>query len=336
MKYSSRFFLYAPLVLLLGLAAFAGVHWWLAATALDKRLIAMNGHEAVPGVTLRFSSRTIGGFPFRLDVVFKNLEVEVATPHGPARWQSEDFAMHALTYGRALVIFEAAGKQSLSWHGLDGTLHKMPFVPGSLHASAIEDTQGLSRFDLDIVDFNSPNFSAMRLQFDIRHDPARPALDLAASLDDFRSPSRSVLGRAITSLRLTGTMAPQTTFDSLRAGKQDWPDAVEAWRKGGGNLHVDQIDIAWDKLNAHGSGTLFLDEMHRPSGMLDFKIANMMALLVRNDVLPGPDKGIASGLTDRAAKAGANDSGLMGVVIGFKDGTVYVGDESADTIAPLY
>ena len=35
--------------ILLALAGWAGWHWWSVATALDRKLDAMKGHEAVPG-----------------------------------------------------------------------------------------------------------------------------------------------------------------------------------------------------------------------------------------------------------------------------------------------
>src|SRR5215472_12801685 len=88
MNYSSRFFLYAPLALFLLLAAGASAVWWREASALSARLDALNGHEAMPGVTLRFASKTVGGFPFNIDVVFKDFRVEIRTPHGPSIWRA--------------------------------------------------------------------------------------------------------------------------------------------------------------------------------------------------------------------------------------------------------
>src|SRR5665213_354287 len=99
MRYSSRFFLYAPLALLLLLTAAVVIHWWKVAGALDTRLKAMKGHEAVPGVTLDWANLTISGFPFRLDVMFDGLSVKGAGPHGPFAWKGDKFAVHALTYG---------------------------------------------------------------------------------------------------------------------------------------------------------------------------------------------------------------------------------------------
>ncbi len=62
MKYSSRFFLYAPLALFLALAIGTGVYWWIAAGALSKKLDSLNGHEAIPGVTLSFKSKALSAF----------------------------------------------------------------------------------------------------------------------------------------------------------------------------------------------------------------------------------------------------------------------------------
>ena len=123
MSYSSRFWLYAPLALFLALAFWAMSHWWLAAKALDQRLIALNGHQAIPGVRVAWSKQTISGFPFRLDVVFDDFSVRAEAPRGPLTWHSDHFALHSLTYGRTQDVFEAAGQQALAWTDADGFLH---------------------------------------------------------------------------------------------------------------------------------------------------------------------------------------------------------------------
>src|SRR5581483_1864200 len=74
MNYSHRFWLYAPLCMFLGLAAWAMGYWWVVASAFDKKLTALNGHEAVPGITVSYASKTISGFPFNIDVVFTGLK----------------------------------------------------------------------------------------------------------------------------------------------------------------------------------------------------------------------------------------------------------------------
>jgi hypothetical protein len=234
MKYSSRFFLYAPLTLFLCLAAWAMGYWWVVAGALDKKLDRLNGHEAFPGVTMSYASKTISGFPFNIDVVFTGLKFFGGGAHGPVAWSTERFALHRLTYGRAQDIYEAAGHQSVSWTDKNGRAHAFRFLPGSLHASAITDARGLARFDLDMIamdgtDTDGAPFTAGRLQFHLRRDPKGNALDLMARAD-------SVNGRniQIKNLRSYSTLTNAGALASLLAGTQSWPDADAAWEKSGG------------------------------------------------------------------------------------------------------
>jgi len=83
--------------------------------------------------------------------VFRGVSLRIDTPHGPTEWRPEEFAMHALTYGRDKIIFEAAGRQELRWTRDDGSKRQLVFAVASLRASAIEDATGPTRFDLDLV-----------------------------------------------------------------------------------------------------------------------------------------------------------------------------------------
>ena len=341
MKYSSRFFLYAPLALFLILAAGAGVMWWLAANALSARLDTLNGHEAVPGVTLHFKSKSISGFPFNLDVVFEDLHVEVATPHGPSSWTSEKFALHALTYGREQMIFEATGHQLLSWTDLAHERHTMPFEVGEWHASAIEGERGVSRIDFDLIGFGSPALTAARVQIHARVTPDGTAIEIAAAADVVHLSPRlsSLFGDDIKLVRLNASAAPSRTFDGLRAGRTDFVDAAERWRAANGQLTVSDLEITWDRLSVMGKGALTLDATHSVEGLLDFKVAGIETLLAaaqRHGVHGDTMRGIAPALLLRAASAGNNEAGLLGAVVAFHAGVVSVGDVPATTEEALY
>lgn len=221
MNYASRFFLYAPLGVVVVLGAAAGWHWQAKASHLSARLDAINGHEVMPGVTVSFAAKKISGFPFSLDTAFSNFSVTIATPKGPTRWQSEKFAMHALTYGRDETIFEAAGKQRLQWQG--GTLD---FAVGALHASAILKNDALARFDLDLVGFGSKIFTAERLQWHARKTGDAAEIFIAADgLTKCSAPT----------LRYSATLSHPAAFAALLAGRQTWPEAIATWRTGGGH-----------------------------------------------------------------------------------------------------
>ncbi|MBU6299143.1 MAG: DUF2125 domain-containing protein [Alphaproteobacteria bacterium] len=338
MKYSSRFFLYAPLSLFLTLFLGVGVHWWLAASALSKQLEALNGSDLAPGVTMRFSSRTISGFPFTLDTVFRGTSFRIDTPHGPAEWRPQKFAMHTLTYGRAETIFEAAGRQELRWTRDDGSKRTLVFDVGALHASAIEDRTGPTRFDLDLVGFGSKAFTAQRLQLHIRRDLPRDALDLVVSADGvrFSAADSPNLGNQVAKARFEGVIGKAAAFDALLAGAERWTDAVERWRRFGGTLHADSFRLKWPELTASGQGTLSLDDTHRPQGTLNFKITGIAAFqehATERRLARGPNTGLAGALLDHAA---ADNGEHADAVLGFADGAVSLDGEPADTVTPLY
>ena len=337
MIFSSRFFLYAPIALLLLLGAAFGAYWWHVADGLAKRLDALQTHEAMPGVTVRYGARTMSGFPFNLDVVFTDFRVSVETGHGPFVWRAEKFALHALTYGADKTIFEAAGNQSFTWKDTDGHEHILPFDTGALHASAIRNAGGLSRFDLELIAFGSPALTAAQIEFHIRHAAGGKSLDVFASGNGVHlSPHlRGAFGDELKLVALQGSISQASAFDALRAGKSDWRTAVEAWRNKPGRLHVEPLEFNWmNGPDLMGKGALSLDDGHRPEGIIDFKITGMPGWLARN--MPMAPDGFAAALRDRASKAGSNEGGRMGAVFGIQDSVMYLGDDPIGTATPLY
>src|SRR3954470_13614497 len=153
-------------------------HWWILAGAFEKKLAALKGNQAIPGVFLDWDKVKVGGFPFRLDADFVNLHVQGVAAHGAFSWKTEKFALHALTYGRRQTVYEAAGQQSIHWTDAKGGDHAASFLPASLHASSVESAEGLRRFDVDVVDAGARDFTIGRFQFHLRRDPDGKSLDL--------------------------------------------------------------------------------------------------------------------------------------------------------------
>jgi len=240
MTYSSRFFLYAPIVLFLALAAVVMVHWWSLAGDLDKKLAAMKGREAVPGVTLDWSKVTVSGFPFRLDLAFDGLVVKGVGAHGPFAWNAEHFAVHALTYGAQKDVFEAAGSQHLAWTDAAGEAHTLDFIPGSLHASAIRDTRGLARFDVDIIELAGKPVSIGRAQFHMRRDPDGKSIDLMA--EGVIVKGAGPLG-ASRNFRVYQTLTQGAAFAALLRGEKSAPQAHALWLLAGGKANITQSEL---------------------------------------------------------------------------------------------
>jgi hypothetical protein len=235
-RYSSRFWLYAPTVLFLVLAVALMIHWWTAAGAFQKNLAALKGHPAIPGITLDWDAVQVGGFPFRLDADFTNFSVRGTGAHGPFSWISEKFALHALTYGRSQDVYEAAGKQQANWTDADGSTHAASFLPGSMHASSILDAKGLRRFDLDILDLGSRDFTIGRFQFHMRRDPDGRDLDLMLRADALRTRKAKPA-----TLQVYAILSQARPLSPLLRGEISWPQASASWRAKGGKAKFSQV-----------------------------------------------------------------------------------------------
>lgn len=282
MKYSSRFFLYAPLALLLILASLAMIHWWIDARALAKRLDAVNGHEIMPGVRLSFAQKRIAGFPFRMDTILKNLRIEVQDADGPVVWTTQDFAMHALTYGRVQAIFEAAGPQTLSWQDSRGAAHRFAFLPGSFHASALLQDGRLMRFDSEIVDLDGTDFRAADVQFDFRRRGDALQTFLGLKRARLSGGYAGALGPELEELRALATLDRASALDKLFRGEDSPGRALDDWRSIG-TVHVDSLGLAWKTRNAVFAGNLALDAHHDLSGVLISTFAPRQTLDFRGD-----------------------------------------------------
>lgn len=341
MRFSHRFFLYAPVAAVVVLAAAASIYWYVTANAFAKRLEALNGHEVAPGVRFHYASKSIGGFPFRVDAVLKNMRVTVKTAHGPAVWRTPHFALHMLDYGSIHVVLEAAGKQVLTWHDKTGAEHGLEFVPAMLRASALGGHEGLRRFDLELVGASAAPFKVAHTEFHIRRDPDRNAIDLVFMADGVHlAPALSnALGNRISKLRLSGLLAPGDAWDKLFAGRIGWRAAAEAWRKQSGAFEITKLEVAWGKTNTTGTGVMTLDSERRPKGLIRLKIAGFQALAdeaKRRHLVQGAQQSVLAGLMAHAAAKGGDRAGRLPVTLAFKDGLAYIGDTPAGFLPTLY
>lgn len=341
MKYSHRFFLYAPVVAVVALTVAVCVYWYVASNAFAKRLDALNGHQIAPGVAFHFTSRSIGGFPFRIDAVLENMRITLATPDGPARWTAEHFALHMLDYDTLKFVFEAAGKQVITWHDADKAAHGITFTPALLRASANAEGDRLKRFDIELYDADTAPFSVAHTEFHIRRDPDANAMDIVFMADKVHlAPSlATALGDMISKLRLKGTLAPAAPWSAFLSGDGDWRKAAKMWRRKHGAFAIDQLEVDWGKVQASGKGALTLDSQRRPEGLIKLRIAGYQVLAAeaeRRHLVRGAEKGVLAGLMAKAAHSAKAAGGTLPVTLAFKGGLTYVGDTPVGFLDSLY
>lgn len=230
-RYSSRFWLYTPTILFVLIAVAVMAYWKVTADAFEKKLAAIKGRDAVPGIVLDWDGVTVGGFPFRIDADFTNFSIHGAGARGPFVWKARQFALHRLTYGRPTTVYEAAGPQHLEWSAADGA-HSADFLPATLRGSSILGAHGLARFDADMMDAGGAGFTAQRLQFHMRRDPDGHSLDLMVKGDNVAA------GGGHRNVQAYATLTNTAPLSSLLEGAAFWPDAVTAWHKSGGEIRI--------------------------------------------------------------------------------------------------
>lgn len=338
MRYSHRFFLYAPVGAIVALAVAASIYWDVTANAFAKRLAALNGHAIAPGVTIHFTSQSVGGFPFRVDDVLQNLRLAIATPDGPVSWTTQHFALHMLDYSGEHLIFEAAGKQTFAWRDRAGVTHSFAFTPALLRASSLGHSGRLSRVDIELYGAKTPDFDVAHTELHVRRDPDKDALDVVVMADDLRliSGLDTGLGDKISKLRIKGMLAPAAEWNALLAGRNNWRSALEAWRARSGTFDISGIRIDWGKTDVDGTGMLMLDGARRPTGLIKLRITGAQALAstAKPQTADDGNKGLLAALAAEASTAKANSP--LAVTLAFKDGLAYVGNRPVGFVGPIY
>ena len=238
MNYSSRIFLYGPLVLVLVIAAAISFHWWRTTSAFEDRLTAIKGREALPGVTLDWSSVTISGYPFRVDAVFENFSARGQGAHGPFRWQSGRVALHSLAYGADKQVFEATGMQRLNWTDAAERPQSFSFQAGAIRASALRDANGLARFDVDAVQVVSKTLALGRAQFHMRRGPGGKTIDMVVSAEAAQGDMGFAFGKQFKNLVLYQTLTGGEAYAALLKGEASPKAAHAAWHDKGGTANV--------------------------------------------------------------------------------------------------
>ncbi len=275
----SRFWLYTPFVLLLLVAIAWSVAWFLIRNRTAETLDAWLAAEARGGRQWTCTDRTIGGYPFRVEIVCNTLTLKQGAVNA-SFGRTEAIAQ---VYQPRLVIAEVAGPLRVT-DGRVTVQGRWDLLQASIHVSQT----GLQRLSLAA---NGPKLtvtgllpqevasSGQRLELHLRPNPSRAsekAYDAALSV---RQASLPMLDGLIGGTELTDLNADVTATQT--AGFQGRPlaEELERWRGAGGRLDVLMLSVAKGPRRLEAKGTLTLDEEHRPAGQLSVAAAGLDGLI---------------------------------------------------------
>ena len=340
----SRLWLYAPFVVLALLAVGWAAFWFVVrgrvAEAVDSALV----REAGLGRSWTCADRTIGGFPFRVELRCSSLSLTSARWGEAVRAQTGPALALGQIYTPGLVIAEITGplqvalpegrRLDLAWTGFEasfahkaGDPERVSLVMTGPNATLTSPGQA------------AETWRATTLETHLRRNPTRPAtdqaVDLAIGLKGSVLPALDTL-LGITEPGDVDIQATATQTDAFRLGLN--PDALEAWRLAGGLLDLTKFSSLKGTARVEAAGQLALDQTHRVSGQIQASLAGI------RQIAGIPIGGVAAGLG--ALLGGRLANQLPGAAPGLaplppivlRDGRVYIGPIRLplQPLAPLY
>ncbi len=280
MSYSNRIFMYGPVALLLLIVILYSVFWRVQADTLAARLDRANGGEIVPGVSFSFAQKSVGGFPFRLDVLLSGVNFTYRNGGSELAWRTGRLALHRLAYNPRQFIFEVDGTQSLAWTARpDATPEIVSFTPETARASAILAGGRLVRFDMDIWRPRGKQQQAQKPEFGFSADRAQlhalarrnDTLDVVVQIDNALGGLVSAPAALQASLPLIdcrATLDHAAALVAMENGTQDVSGAFQQWRTQNGSIDVTALTLNWPDARAMLRGMLGLDANGDLSGKL--------------------------------------------------------------------
>jgi hypothetical protein len=189
----------APLVLVLALAAGWSAFWYFAAQKTEQVIADWIEREGQLGRTYDCASRTVSGYPFRIEVRCEGPTAVVRDPNVAVSIKAQNLVAVAQVYQPDLIIAEVTGPMTVvesesnvtfnaDWRLLQASLRGSPAAPQRL--SLVVDGVKLVRAGGADA---SPLLQAEHLEFHVRHAVGYasdvPVFELAVRAQDALVPT---------------------------------------------------------------------------------------------------------------------------------------------------
>lgn len=343
---SRRRWVYAPLALVLVLAAAWTAGWFYAAQRADDVVSAWLDREARLGRSYVCERRTLGGYPFRIEARCTGVTVTLAGDGEAVVLKARDVLAVAQVYQPDLVIAEATGPMTVAtargeqlyvadWKRLQASVRGRPRAPE--RASLVVEGPRLER---PAAAAAAPETVAQaeRLELHIRRKPsadaADPAFDLAARLASALVPAVPALAGA----PIQGTVDGVLRGVSDLAARKSLPTRLREWQAAGGRLEISQARLQRGETLAVAQGELRLDPQGRPDGTLNLKVAgfDQVAGLVFGQANPGRSQTAVLAGLKMLGRAELEGRRAIALPLILRDGRIYLGPIPVGQAGPLF
>jgi hypothetical protein len=277
----SRFWLYAPFVLLASLAAAWGAFWFVVRGRVADAVDTALAREAGLGRSWSCLDRSISGFPFRVELRCASLELTSMRWGDAVKLQTGPSLALGQIYSPGLVILQITGplqaslpegrKLDLAWARLEASLRHDGVAPQQVSLVMTEPNATLAA-----PGQASEGWRAASLEIHLRRNPTRPASDQATDLAISTKGSVLPALDALLGTNEAGDVDIQATLTQAEAFKLGFnPDALERWRNAGGQVELTKLVSVKGPARIEASGLLLLDQTHRVSGQIQASLAGI-------------------------------------------------------------
>lgn len=324
------------------------VYWFRAADEAEAAILAWIEARRGEGYEVSYKSLEVGGYPFRLETIVEEPVVSHGGEGAGWRFEGSRVDVVAAPWKPTHSVSEHSGPFSILYRRPDAKPLRLSGETQRARMSVVFDGGALERFSADIkglslkAEGSSRPMTAQRLQLHARRGApaengedglAQPLLaEFAFDVGELVAvgaqgwPLGDTIDSASLRLKIRGQALPDTS-----------PDAIVAWRDGGGTVEIEALSVAWGALDLSLDGALALDEQNRVIGAVTVRIADHAGLI--GALLPraGEDglKTPLIGALDALAKESDDPQGRLIVPLSFQDGEAFLGSFPIAVLPPL-
>lgn len=338
----SSHWIWAPLALVLVLALCWSAFWFYSAQRAERDLDAWVAREAQSGRIYTCAGRSIGGYPFRLEVRCERPAVEFREAAGPTTVRAQDLVAVGQIYTPDLVLAEITGPLSVTRAGdPHALLFDWRLMQASVRTAGGRPDRVSIALDGPKVDAGTPEtrqalgtakHAELHARMSPGTDPAHPVLDLATNLQDavvtlpgFSAQPMSAQGTAL--LRGLHDLAPRP-----------WGERLREWQAAGGRLEITGLRLSRGDTVALAKGDLGLSGEGRLEGTVNVTATGIEPVA---ELLLGPTEArtqaaILAGLRLLGGRAELEGKRAVVLPLRFRDGKATLGPVPVGMVPPLF
>jgi hypothetical protein len=300
----------APVLLVIAAAAWSAF-WFYAASQVDVKADAWRAQEAKAGRVYDCASRSVAGFPFRLEVRCDGASVSLrsqtaAATQAPITAELGEILVVAQVYDPKLLIAEFTAPATISdrgqqpsmvvnWSKARSSVVGLPAVPQ--RASIVFDDPELNRFNGSM---QAPLAHAKHIELHGRLAEGsatdHPVIETVLKIE----------GGSVQEVHPLLTEPFDADVRTMLSGLKDvspkpWPQRFRELQAAGGHVEIVQSRIAQGDLVAVAAGTLGLSPQGRLDGELQMTVAGIEKVVAALGIEKMLDEGVPQATLDRVA-----------------------------------